>query len=189
MSLTSWMVSTSCTNRKQQLCKWSLDFFTQWILLSFSDRGIARGLPGPPGPPGPAGPSGGSSSGYATATIDYTALMRSKLLDFFHQQIFFPLQQQWNFVPYASSSSYLPLLRSRIPLMDELFSKTGCSWCCGSPRAAWPSWSSGTTGSLLCHCVRVGRSWPQFGGNSTLPAEWVWRRERRRRVLLSFESG
>lgn len=83
------MVSTS-TNRKQQLCKWSLDFINQsnCFYCLFSDRGIARGLPGPPGPPGPAGPSGGSSSGYATATIDYTALMRSKLFDFFINRSF-----------------------------------------------------------------------------------------------------
>lgn len=45
----------------------------------FSDRGIARGPPGLPGPPGPRGPPGsGASHGYATATIDYSALMRSK---------------------------------------------------------------------------------------------------------------
>lgn len=42
--------------------------------LSFSDRGIARG---PPGPPGPAGPAGAGVSGFTTATIDYSALMRS----------------------------------------------------------------------------------------------------------------
>lgn len=78
-------------HRKQQLCKWGLDFINQsnCFYCLFSDRGIARGLPGPPGPPGPAGPSGGSSSGYATATIDYTALMRSKLFDFFINRSFY----------------------------------------------------------------------------------------------------
>lgn len=42
--------------------------------LSFSERGIARG---PPGPPGPPGPSGAGVSGFTTATIDYSALVRS----------------------------------------------------------------------------------------------------------------
>lgn len=40
----------------------------------FLERGIARG---PPGPPGPPGPSGAGVSGFSTATIDYTALIRS----------------------------------------------------------------------------------------------------------------
>lgn len=48
--------------------------WSQIPLLPFSERGIARGPPGPPGPPGPAG---AAVSGFATATIDYSALMRS----------------------------------------------------------------------------------------------------------------
>lgn len=40
----------------------------------FLDRGIARG---PPGPPGPPGPSGAGVTGFSTATIDYSALIRS----------------------------------------------------------------------------------------------------------------
>lgn len=47
-------------------------------LLSSSERGIARGPPGPPGPPGPAG---AAVSGFTTATIDYSALMRSNFLN------------------------------------------------------------------------------------------------------------
>lgn len=48
--------------------------FDQLFPFLFSDRGIARGPPGPPGPPGPSGPGG---SGFSTATIDYSALIRS----------------------------------------------------------------------------------------------------------------
>ena len=55
-----------------------LDQTIKLPLLSFSDRGIARGPPGPPGLPGPAGPSSGRSSGFNTLTVDYTALMKSK---------------------------------------------------------------------------------------------------------------
>lgn len=52
------------------------------LALLISDRGIARGPPGPPGPQGPPGPSGAGGSGFTTATIDYSALMRSKVLPF-----------------------------------------------------------------------------------------------------------
>lgn len=47
-------------------------------VLLFTERGIAHGPPGPRGLPGPPGPSGGGTSGYTTATIDYSALMSSE---------------------------------------------------------------------------------------------------------------
>lgn len=51
-------------------------------LMAFTERGIARGPPGPRGPPGLPGPSGSGGSGFATATIDYSALMKSKSMLF-----------------------------------------------------------------------------------------------------------
>lgn len=53
------------------------------------ERGIGRGPPGPPGPSGPQGPPGpqgpagvpGSrSSGFSSGSIDYSALIRSKII-------------------------------------------------------------------------------------------------------------
>lgn len=46
--------------------------------MLFIERGIARGPPGPRGPPGVAGPPGPAGSGFTTATIDYSALIKSK---------------------------------------------------------------------------------------------------------------
>lgn len=68
----------SCTNGKLEpgCGVWpSLNF----LVLFISERGIARGPPGPPGPQGPPGPSGSGGSGFTTATIDYSALMRSEI--------------------------------------------------------------------------------------------------------------
>lgn len=50
----------------------------------FLDRGIARGPPGPPGPAGPPGPTSARGTGYSSITIDYSALMKSKVLTYIH---------------------------------------------------------------------------------------------------------
>lgn len=50
---------------------------TACLFVLFSERGISAGQPGQPGPRGPPGPPG---PGFSSATIDYSALMRSKTI-------------------------------------------------------------------------------------------------------------
>uniref|UniRef100_A0AAV2JIN7 Uncharacterized protein n=1 Tax=Knipowitschia caucasica TaxID=637954 RepID=A0AAV2JIN7_KNICA len=53
---------------------YSLEQISTYVIKIITERGLGRG---PPGPPGPAGPPGPGSSGFTTATIDYSALMRN----------------------------------------------------------------------------------------------------------------
>lgn len=67
---------------------------------------------------------------------------------------------------------HLIIIRSRFPFVDHFCSTTRSSWFSRCARATWPSWSSGASWDLHCHCVWVRRSWLQLGGYSALPAGW-----------------
>lgn len=107
------------TEKQEPWTLW-LDQSIKLLLLTFSDRGMSRGPPGPPGPVGPVGPAGPAGSavsggqGYTTATIDYTALMRSESDAILLFYLFF----HKNSGTHSSSFLYLHHLRPRLPHLD-----------------------------------------------------------------------
>lgn len=86
------------------------------------------------------------------------------LTDWQKQTFFNPRRGVWRLICVR--------LRSRVPLMDQLCHTTRSSWAARCSRATWTAWPPGATGSV-CHCVRGGKPWLQFGGHSAPPAEWV----------------
>lgn len=125
-------------------------------IFVFLERGIARGPPGLPGPPGPAG---AAASGFTTATIDYSALIRSNFTK--------PSQSQCQFDGIKDVTSVLsspsqiqssahgsaPLCNRVLPVflvylvLPDLRVHLGSLQLCTGPEVAATAWR---TFSVIC---------------------------------------